>query len=82
MASRFLDSRQERDGPSGPSLYRDAGGLSRVQAAWCPLGQPFTAGRRRSQGLSARFNGLPSVERKSYGALLLAQYTGETTGEA
>ena len=41
--------------PPGPNLYADAGDLSRVHAAWCYLGQPFTAGGRRRAGTFSPF---------------------------
>ena len=38
---------------SAPNAFADAGDLSRVHAAWCSLGQPFTAGGpRRSETFS------------------------------
>ena len=41
------------DGEVKDTVRPNAGDLSRVQAAWCSLGQPFTAGgRRRSETFS------------------------------
>ena len=38
-----------------PNAYPDAGDLSRVHAAWCSLGLPFTAGGRRRSGTFSPF---------------------------
>ena len=54
MMIRSLPDGGVRDGVR-PHAYLDAGDLSRVHAAWCSLGQPFTAGGRRRSGTFSPF---------------------------
>ena len=81
MMIRFL-ARRRNEKRRAAHAYPDAGDLSRVHAAWCSLGQPFTAGGRRRSGTFSPFQRASLFSnRLLYVTVLLAHYTNSAKTE-